>query len=323
MSAVLDLRELTVELSSGGQMVRPVEDVSLTVEEGTVVALIGESGSGKTMTALATMGLLPESARIAGGEVVIDGRAVAGLSDKDRRGLRAGTMGMVFQDPLSALNPVYSVGWQIAEQFRVHRHMSRGESNERALALLRSVGIPDPERRAREYPHQLSGGMRQRVMIAMAISLEPQVLIADEPTTALDVTVQAQILELLDELRRKRGMAIWLITHDLGVVASLADEVVLMYAGRTVEAAGADHYFSDPRHPYGQALRASVPRISQEIDALEPVAGAPPPVTAFPPGCRFHPRCPYAIDRCRSEVPLMRRVDDVLVACHRAEEIHD
>jgi len=323
MTPVLELSDLTVELSHAGQLVRPVEDVSLTVEEGKVVALIGESGSGKTMTALAAMGLLPESAHIAGGDVVVDGTDVAGLSNRERRRLRAGSMGMVFQDPLSALNPVYSVGWQIAEQFRVHENMSRTEANKRAVDLLKSVGIPDPERRAGEYPHQLSGGMRQRVMIAIAISLHPKLLIADEPTTALDVTVQAQILELLDGLRHEQGMAIWLITHDLGVVASIADEVVLMYAGRTVESASADRYFSDPRHPYGQALRESVPRLSQEIGDLHPVGGNPPPVTAFPSGCRFHPRCPYAIDRCRIELPLMRSVDDVLVACHRAEEIHD
>jgi oligopeptide transport system ATP-binding protein len=322
MSPVLELNDLTVELSLAGQVVRPVEEVSLVVEQGMVLALIGESGSGKTMTALATMGLLPEAGRVAGGEIVIDGKSATNLPAADRRRLRAVSMGMVFQDPLSSLNPVYSVGWQIAELFRVHEGASRREANERAVDLLGVVGIPDPQRRAREYPHQLSGGMRQRVMIAIAIALHPKLLIADEPTTALDVTIQAQILELLDELRREQNMAVWLITHDLGVVASLADEVVLMYAGRTVESAPAASFFSDPRHPYGQALRTSVPRLSQPIGDLEPVTGSPPPVAAFPDGCRFHPRCPYAIDRCRSELPLLRPVDDVLVACHRAEEIH-
>ncbi len=322
MKSVVDLRGLTVELSHAGQSIRPVDDVSLTIHEGEAVALIGESGSGKTMTALATMGLLPESGTVTEGEILIDSRNVLEMPQSDRRRLRAGTMGMVFQDPLSALNPVYPVGWQIAECFRVHRGTPRVEANDRAVELLRSVGIPAPERRAREYPHQLSGGMRQRVMIAMAVSLNPRLLIADEPTTALDVTVQAQILELLDQLRRERGMALWLITHDLGVVASLADKVVLMYAGRTVESAPAADFFTSPRHPYGQALQRSVPRISEAVGDLNPVAGTPPTPDDFPAGCRFHPRCPYAIDLCRTELPIMRPLEGVMVACHRAEEIH-
>jgi oligopeptide/dipeptide ABC transporter ATP-binding protein len=309
VTALLDVDGLRVEFAGGGAVARAVDGVSFSVDEGETVAVVGESGSGKTVTALAVMGLLDPPGRITDGEVRFDGRSLVGLSEKEYQLLRGRELAMVFQDPMTALNPAHRVGDQVAEALMVHRDkLSAHAAMTRAVALLGDVGVPDAATRAREYPHQLSGGLRQRVMLAIALANRPRVLIADEPTTALDVTTQAQILELLGELRRETGLALLLVTHDLGVVAGLADRVVVMYAGRVVEQGTADDIFASPQHPYTRGLLASLPQSGSGRGRLVPISGAPPNPAALPPGCAFHPRCAFAVDRCRDEVPALRDV---------------
>ena len=310
--SLLTVDNLSVEFADGR---RPVEDVTFSVREGESVAVVGESGCGKTITALAVMELLPDQARIVHGNV-----AIHGFSEK-MSALRGKVISMVFQDPMTSLNPVIPVGWQIAEMYQVHERAGSRAARRKAMTLLERVGIPDPDRAFRMHQHQFSGGMRQRAIIAMAIALRPKLLIADEPTTALDVTVQAQILELLIDLRRETGMTTILITHDLGVVAAMADTVLLMYAGRVMERASVDSFYLQPRHPYGRALLRAVPRIEVDGTPRAPIAGAPPNLDALPAGCRFHPRCIYAVDRCRTESPELRVVGEGLVACHLAERL--
>jgi oligopeptide transport system ATP-binding protein len=320
---VLSVRDLTVEFPTTDGVVSAVNGVDFDLAAGETLAILGESGSGKSVTAQAVMGLIERPGRVAAGSVVFGGVNLLGASGEDRRRVRGSGLAMVFQDPLSALNPVWSVGFQIGEQFRVHRGLSRRESRRRAVELLERVRIPAAASRVGEYPHQFSGGMRQRVMIAMALALDPKVLIADEPTTALDVTVQAQILELLDDLRAETGMGLLLITHDLGVVAETADRVAVMYAGRIVETGLTDAVLSAPRHPYTEGLLASVPRgqFGRE-ERLRPIAGAPPSLSRIPAGCPFHPRCPYVIEQCRSERPPLGVVGEGrAAACWRSEEV--
>ncbi|MEP7326482.1 MAG: ABC transporter ATP-binding protein [Gemmatimonadota bacterium] len=302
MTALLDVTNLRVSFPAGAGRSWPVDGVSLRIDRGETLALVGESGSGKSLTSLALLRLIPPPGTIEPTSGIRLGELdILALDDKALREVRGRRIGMVFQDPMTSLNPVFTVGDQIAEGIRAHFPVSRNEARDRSLALLTEVGIPDPASRLGSYPHQLSGGMRQRVMIAMALACEPELLIADEPTTALDVTVQAQILEILDALRKKRGMSVLLITHDLGIVAGRADRVAVMYAGQIVEEAPTERLFQLPSHPYTQGLLASVPRITGPRGRLTPIGGAVPTPDAWPSGCRFRPRCPKAFDK--SELP--------------------
>ncbi|WP_238008756.1 ABC transporter ATP-binding protein [Dactylosporangium sp. AC04546] len=298
-------------------------DVDLDVARGELVALLGESGSGKSAAARAVMGLSARNATVSADALRLGDTDLLGLAEPQLRHLRGTRMSMVFQDALSALNPVLTIGDQIGELFREHRDMSRRQARVAAVDLLGQVGIPAPARRVGEYPHQFSGGMRQRILIAMAIALRPELVIADEPTTALDVTVQAQILELLDSLRRELNMAVLLITHDLGVVSEVADRVMVMYAGRVVEAGSADDLLGAPAHPYTEALLRSVPQADQRGQELYAIPGSPPSPAHQPAGCAFHPRCGFVVDRCRTERPLLTVVaGGRTAACHRTEEVH-
>jgi peptide/nickel transport system ATP-binding protein len=317
--ALLEVRELETVFALDGRHVHAVDHVSFAIEAGRVLGLVGESGCGKSMTALSLMRLVPSPGRVAGGRVLLDGRDLLALPAREMREVRGAGLAMIFQEPMTALNPVFTVGSQIAEALRLHRRMSRGQAWERATALLDEVGIPEPARRAHDYPHQLSGGMRQRVMIAIAISCQPRVLIADEPTTALDVTIQAEILELLRTLRERHGMALLLITHDLGVVAEQADEVAIMYAGRIVEQAPVADLFARPLHPYTQALLRSMPGGEGRRERLEAVPGTVPDLLHLPSGCAFRDRCPLAIEECAAQVPaLEEKAAHHRAACIRA-----
>jgi peptide/nickel transport system ATP-binding protein/oligopeptide transport system ATP-binding protein len=309
MSVILKVDDLRVSFATEDGVVQAVSGVSFELEAGEVLAIVGESGSGKSVTAQTITGLTrAPNARITG-SVTYRGRELNGLDDDQLRDVRGEQIAMIFQDPMTSLNPVYRVGDQIAEMIRAHRDVSKREAGDRAVELLRSVGIPNPERRVRHYPHEFSGGMRQRVMIAMALALEPDVLIADEPTTALDVTVQAQILRLIDPLNRDRDLAVILITHDLGVVAEVADRVVVMYAGQIVENATLDETFYDPQHPYTWGLLGSLMRLDQSrTTRLAQIPGQPPSLLAPPAGCRFAPRCAYAFDKCHELPALEARV---------------
>jgi peptide/nickel transport system ATP-binding protein len=303
MTKVLEVRDLHVSFpATAGGRFHPVDGVSFSLDRGETLALVGESGSGKSLTSLALVRLVPPPGRVDPGSVIRLGDTdVLSLEGEALRRIRGRRIGMVFQDPMTSLNPVLTVGDQITEGILAHFPVSKADARERARALLQEVGIADPAGRLDAYPHQLSGGMRQRVMIAIALAAEPEILVADEPTTALDVTVQAQILELLDELRRSRGMTVLLITHDLGIVAGRADRVAVMYAGQIVEEAPTLELFAHPSHPYTQGLFASVPRITGPVTRLTPIGGTVPQPTAWPTGCRFRPRCPKAF--AKSELP--------------------
>jgi oligopeptide/dipeptide ABC transporter ATP-binding protein len=312
--ALLEVRQLETVFALNGARVHAVDHVSFSIDAGHVLGLVGESGCGKSMTALSLMRLVPPPGRIAGGQVLLDGQDLLALPEREMREMRGAGLAMVFQEPMTALNPVFTVGSQIAEAVRIHHPVGRREAWDRATALLAEVGIPEPARRAHDYPHQLSGGMRQRVMIAIAISCEPRVLVADEPTTALDVTIQAEILDLLRELRERHGMALLLITHDLGVVAEQADDVAIMYAGRIVEQAPVADIFARPLHPYTQALLRSMPGVGGRHARLEAVPGTVPDLLHLPSGCAFRDRCPLAIDACAAAVPPLEEK----AAGHRA-----
>ena len=282
---------------------RAVDHVSFTLDAGRVLGLVGESGCGKSMTALCIMRLLPPSGHVTGGRVVFDGTELLGLPEHAMRAVRGARIAMIFQEPMTALNPVLTAGYQIAEALLIHKPVSRRQAWGRAVELLAEVGIPEPAARAHDYPHQLSGGMRQRVMIAMAIACEPDLLLADEPTTALDVTIQAEILELLGRLRARRGMWIVLVTHDLGIVAEQADRVAIMYAGRIVEEAAVRDLFADPLHPYTRALLRSMPTLGMHHERLETIPGNVPDITHRPSGCSFRDRCPLATPECGVVAP--------------------
>ncbi|HMA38528.1 MAG TPA: ABC transporter ATP-binding protein [Gemmatimonadales bacterium] len=301
---VRDLRTYFVT-DRGGGTARAVDGVSLDLYPGETLGVVGESGCGKTVMSLSILRLVPEPpGHIRPGSLIeFEGHNLLTLPPRDLRAVRGNRIAMIFQEPMTSLNPVLTIGDQVAEAAIVHQHLSRAAARRRAIELLRQVGIPEPEERVDHYPHQLSGGMRQRVMIAMALICRPQILIADEPTTALDVTIQAQILELLARLRQELGMAVLLITHDLGVVAGTADRVVVMYAGQVVETAPTPELFAHPRHPYTEGLLESIPRLDRPRARLHSIPGSVPAATAWPQGCRFHPRCPYAWDRCRTEEP--------------------
>jgi peptide/nickel transport system ATP-binding protein len=318
--SLLEVRDLRTHFASERGEVRAVDGVDLSVERGRTLGIVGESGCGKSVTALSVMGLVPQPpGRIAGGEVLFEGEDLLRLPARRMRDLRGDKLSMIFQEPMSSLNPAFQVGEQIAEALLRHKKLSRKDADEKAVEMLRKVRIPSPERRARDYPHQLSGGMRQRVMIAMALACNPRLLIADEPTTALDVTIQAQILELMRALRAELGTAIILITHDLGVVAELADDVIVMYAGKVVERCPAASLFAEPQHPYTIGLLGSIPRLHLEQQRLSAIEGIVPDAAAFPQGCRFHPRCPFAVEKCRTEQPLLKQIkQDHFAACWRA-----
>ncbi|MDB5398932.1 MAG: peptide/nickel transport system ATP-binding protein [Acetobacteraceae bacterium] len=305
MAAVLEVAGLTTVFHTRTGVVRAVQDVSFSVEAGETLAIVGESGCGKTMTALSLMRLIPTPpGQITAGTVRLAGTDLLGLSEAGMRKMRGSQIAMIFQEPMTALNPLLTIGRQIAEMVSLHENISRRAANARAVEMLQQVRIPAPERRAREYPHQMSGGMRQRAMIAMALACRPKVLIADEPTTALDVTIQAQVLDLIDDLRRELGTAVVLITHDLGVVAEVADRMIVMYAGRKVEDGRTKDLFADPCHPYLQGLLASVPRFGAAEGArLRDIPGIVPPLHDLPHGCAFAPRCACAVGACRDTVP--------------------
>lgn len=319
---LLDVRDLHVEFHTRDGVARAVNGVSYTVTAGNTLGVIGESGCGKSVTAQAIMGIVPSPGKVTQGEVRYRGVDLLQLPRKQRRAFRAETVAMIFQDALSALNPVFTVGFQIAELFRKHRGMKRREATERAIDMLKLVQIPEAEARVHDYPHQFSGGMRQRVMIAMALALDPDVLIADEPTTALDVTIQAQIMELLADLQADRQMGLILITHDMGVVADVSDHIAVMYAGKVVERASVHDIYARPAHPYTRALLQSIPRVDRKGTALDAIEGLPPNLTRVPPGCSFHPRCGYARERCsREEPPLYDIGSGRVSACHYWEEV--
>jgi peptide/nickel transport system ATP-binding protein len=320
MSALLDVRALETLFQVEGGEFPAVDGISFSIDPGRTLGIVGESGCGKSVTALSIMGLVPQPpGRIAGGEILFDGVDLLQLSPAALRELRGDRISMIFQEPMTSLNPVLTVGEQIVEGILRHRPMSRDAAKDRAIEMLRMVHIPSPEQRFGDYPYRLSGGMRQRVMIAMALACKPQLLIADEPTTALDVTIQAQILDLMRTLRAETGTAIILITHDLGVVAELADDVVVMYAGRIVERATVAALFAEPQHPYTVGLLGSIPRLDIEQDRLAAIEGQVPNPLAPVPGCRFHPRCPFAIERCMHEdPPLLDLGNGHESACWRA-----
>ncbi|MGI5163097.1 ABC transporter ATP-binding protein [Spirillospora sp. CA-253888] len=321
---LLEVADLSVEFEVRGRRVRAVNGLSYTLEEGETLAILGESGSGKSVAAQAVLGILDSPpARVTGGSVRLRGEELLDLPEHRRRAYRGDRISMIFQDALSALNPVFTVGDQLGEMFRAHRGMRRREARERAVELMERVRIPSARQRLGEYPHRFSGGMRQRVMIAMALALEPDVLIADEPTTALDVTVQAQIMRLLADLQDELRTGLVLITHDLGVVAGIADRIVVMYAGAVAEQAPAADLYARPAHPYTAGLLASVPRVDRGGGRISPIRGAPPDPAALPPGCPFHPRCPRAERVCGIEVPpLVEVAPGHAAACHFAEEVH-
>ncbi|MER7074162.1 ABC transporter ATP-binding protein [Terrabacter sp. NPDC000476] len=323
---LLRVQDLHVEFRTRAGVVEPIRGLSFDLAPGETLAVLGESGSGKSVTAQAVMGLLPRPAgRISSGRVLFDGEDLAALPASAVRDLRGTEMAMVFQDPLSSLNPVYRIGTQIGEALRRRRGASRRAARQQAVELMRLVGIPDASKRADDYPHQFSGGMRQRAMIAMALALEPRLLVADEPTTALDVTVQAQIMRLLADLQSERDMALVLITHDLGVVADVADRVLVMYAGRAVETGGIRDVYDAPAHPYTEGLMASIPTLGGSRERLTPIPGSPPSLLAVPSGCAFRARCPYAVDACAERLPSLRVPEGCApshqAACLRTEEV--
>ncbi|HEY6584483.1 MAG TPA: ABC transporter ATP-binding protein [Gaiellaceae bacterium] len=324
--ALLEVNDLRTHFRTDDGIVKAVDGVNFSVEKGKTLGIVGESGCGKSVTCLTIMGLNPPRNTISSGEALFKGENLLTLPKKRLRDIRGNDIAMIFQDPMTSLNPVHTVGRQLIEAIKLHRDVSSRNARARALELLKAVGIPRAERRMDDYPHQFSGGMRQRVMIAMALINDPDLLIADEPTTALDVTTQAQILELMNRLQREFGSAIIIITHDLGVVAETADEVVVMYAARVVERAPVENLFSRPHMPYTWGLLGSLPRLDADTERLTQIPGQPPSLLNPPRGCRFHPRCPYVMNVCKETEPELRPISDDpghLQACHLDEQTKD
>jgi len=326
-NTLLSIDDLKVSFFTDEGELRAVDGVSYDIHAGKTLAVVGESGCGKSVTALSILRLIPDPpGKIVGGQITFDGINLLSLAEKQMRGIRGNDIAMIFQEPMTSLNPVYTIGAQIVEAIELHQDKRGPAAWERAIEMLRLTGIAEPQLRVREYPHQMSGGMRQRVMIAMALSCDPALLIADEPTTALDVTIQAQILELLGQLQRRNNMAVMLITHDLAVVAENADDVVVMYASRIVEKAPVEAIFAKPLHPYTQGLLRSLPRLGSRQDRLEVIPGAVPDPLHFPAGCKFHPRCPLGCndEQCRTQEPRLEQyADGHCSACWKTEEIRD
>jgi oligopeptide/dipeptide ABC transporter ATP-binding protein len=324
MGTLLEVRNLRTTFRTSGGLVRAVDGVSWDVKEGETVALVGESGCGKSVSALSIMRLVAEPAgRIEAGEIVYKGRDLLKLSEEEMRNVRGREIGMIFQEPMTSLNPVLTIGRQLTEGLEIHLKMSPEQAQARAVELLGMVGIPDPARRLKQYPHHFSGGMRQRMMIAMALACNPSLILADEPTTALDVTIQAQILELMKDLSKRLGVAMLIITHNLGVVARYADRVNVMYAGRIIEQASAAELYANPRHPYTLGLLRSVPRLDEPRRArLDPIQGQPPDLSRLPAGCSFAPRCAYRVPRCAEMAPVLAQVGAAHTsACWEAERL--
>jgi len=319
---LLDVENLRTYFFTEAGVVKAVDGVSISLGKGETLGLVGESGSGKTVTAFSVLRIVPRPGRVIGGKVTFEGASILDLSEEEMRRIRGAKIAIIFQDPSSSLNPVYTVGSQIAEIIRHHQGLGKREALSKAVDLLDMVGISEPETRIHQYPHQLSGGMKQRIAIARALACDPVLLFADEPTTNLDVTIQAQVLELIRELRRRLGMSLVMITHDMGIVAEMADHVTVLYAGQVCESAATIRLFRTPRHPYTEALLRAVPRIDQRKE-LRVIPGNIPNLIEPPPGCRFHPRCPYARDACSQAVPRLEEVDrGHLAACHRWRELN-
>jgi peptide/nickel transport system ATP-binding protein len=318
---LLEVRDLKVHFDTMDGVVKAVDGVSFTVERGQTLGVVGESGSGKSVTFLTIMGLTSRKSALVEGEVIYKGRNLLELPQNELRKIRGDEIGMIFQDPMTSLHPMYKVGDQIAEAIRAHRDVSKDDARTKVVELLKRVGIPLPEERARQYPHEYSGGMRQRAMIAMSLSLDPDLLIADEPTTALDVTVQAQIMELIERMKEEFNIGVVLITHDLGVVADVAQNVMVMYAGRAVELGAKEKVFQQPLHPYSWGLLESIPVVDRRVDRLIPIEGSPPSLIHVPPGCPFHPRCPHRFEPCDKDRPeLVDRGGGHPEACHLTVE---
>ncbi len=318
---LVEIRNLKTHFHTEDGVVQAVDGVNMYVKRGETLGIVGESGCGKSQTCLSVMRLIQHPGKIVEGEILFEGENLVSKPESDMRKIRGNDISMIFQEPMTSLNPVYTIGDQIAEAIELHQGLSHKEAIDKAIEMLRLVGIPLPERRVHEYPHQLSGGMRQRVMIAMALSCNPKLLIADEPTTALDVTIQAQILELMKKLKKELGMAIMLITHDLGVIAEMAERVVVMYGGRVVEEADVVSLFKHPLHPYTEGLLRSIPRMDEDREVLHVIEGVVPNPLHLPPGCRFNPRCPYTIDKCKEVQPSLEQVaPGRFVACHLAAD---
>jgi oligopeptide transport system ATP-binding protein len=314
---LLEVHDLKTQFFTPEGVVKAVDGVSFELNAGETLGIVGESGCGKSVTALSVMRLLQRPGKIVGGKVMFMGRDLTKVSEGEMREVRGEEIAMIFQDPMTSLNPVFRTGWQVAEPVRLHRNMDKARAMGVAVEMLGKVGIPSPASRARDYPHQFSGGMRQRAMIAMGLTTQPKVLIADEPTTALDVTIQAQILQLLRDVNREFGTATILITHNLGVVAGMCERVMVMYAGRIVESGPTEDVFAHPKHPYTWSLLRSIPRLDADAhEPLKPIEGLPPDLTNLPTGCAFHPRCPFKVERCTRDIPELNRVGETqLAAC--------
>lgn len=325
-NSLLNIKNLKTYFTTSEGLGKAVDGISFSVSKGETLGIVGESGCGKSVTALSILRLIPDPpGRIVGGEIIFEGRDILKLSDSEIRDIRGNEISMIFQEPMTSLNPVFSIGSQISEVLTLHQGLKKGEAVDKSIEMLRLVNIPEPERRVNEYPHQLSGGMRQRVMIAIALACNPKILIADEPTTALDVTIQAQILELLLNLKRELDTAVILITHDLGVIAEATQRVIVMYAGRIMEEAETKGLFQNPQHPYTQELLKSIPRIESEGKGreryLHEIKGIVPSIFDLPPGCKFNPRCPYVMDICRKEEPdLLKNGESHVARCWLLKE---
>jgi len=314
---LLVVKNLVTSFQTERGLIKPVDGVSFSIVKGQTVGSVGESGCGKSVTSLSILQLIPSPpGKIESGEIILDGKDLVKFSESDMQAIRGNRISMIFQEPMTSLNPVFTIGNQIGEVFRIHQGMSRKDALDQAIEMLKLVKIPAPERRAHEYPHQLSGGMRQRVMIAMALACRPHLLIADEPTTALDVTIQAQILDLMGQLQDELNMAVLLITHDLGVVAEVCDDVVVMYAGKVVEKTSVKNIFEAPAHPYTHGLLNSIPRLGRKVERLPTIEGSVPNLSKLPLGCRFQERCPKVYEKCRQQEPtLFQKTDGHEVAC--------
>ncbi|MGI6684172.1 MAG: ABC transporter ATP-binding protein [Bacillota bacterium] len=319
LSKILEVNNLRTYFFSSGKVIPAVDGVSFHINRGETLCVVGESGCGKSVTSLSIMRLIPvPPGRYVSGEIIFDGEDLLKKSESQMRSIRGNAISMIYQEPMTSLNPVFTIGMQIMESLKLHKGLSNKEAREKTIQMLSLVGMSNPSRRLKEYPHQLSGGMRQRVMIAMGLCCQPQLLIADEPTTALDVTIQAQILDLMRKLKQELGMTILFITHDLGVVAEMADRVIVMYGGKVVEEAKVGDIFARPLHPYTSGLLTCIPKLDEERKKLNVIKGVVPSPSDFPLGCRFHPRCPYAQEICLKEEPLLRNIGNSKVACHLA-----
>lgn len=312
---LLSVEHLRIEFPTRRGTLVAIDDASFHIDEGEILGVVGESGAGKSITGMSIIGLLDPPGRIAGGEIRLDGQRIDNLSYEEMRRIRGKKIGAIFQDPLTSLNPLYTIGWQLIETIQTHTEMNAAQARKRAIELLNEVGIPAAAKRIDSYPHQFSGGMRQRVVIALALCANPRLIIADEPTTALDVSVQAQIISLLKQLSREHGTAVMLVTHDMGVIAETADRVAVMYAGRLAEIGPVDKVIQNPKHPYTVGLMGSIPTIGHRIERLVQIKGAMPRLTDIPAGCAFNPRCPKAFDRCRGERPDLTPIESSRAAC--------